>query len=43
MRELAPDAETDVLELNVRKHGGVVQVHGTLTADEGKLELQQRL
>jgi hypothetical protein len=43
VRELLPEAETDVLELNVRKHSGVVQVHGTLTADEGKLEWQQRL
>jgi hypothetical protein len=43
VRELLPDAETDVLELNVRKHGGSVQVHGTITADEGKLDWQQRL
>lgn len=43
VRELLPDSETDVLELNVRKHGGVVQVHGTLTADEGKLDWEQRL
>jgi hypothetical protein len=42
-RELLPNAETDLLELNVRKHGGPVLVRGSITSDEGKLDWQQRL
>jgi hypothetical protein len=41
--ELAPEAELDVLELNVAAEGGEVSVKGTITADEGKAEWQQRL
>jgi len=43
VRELAPDRDLDVLEFNVRKHAGSVYVQGSLTADEGKLDWQQRL
>lgn len=41
--EIAPDAEVGVLEFDVKKHGGAVQVQGSIVADEGKLEWQQRL
>ncbi len=41
--ELAPDAETDVLELNVAKEGGEVYIKGAITADEGKATWEQRL
>jgi hypothetical protein len=41
--ELAPEAEIDVLELNVAAEGGEVSVKGTITADEGKAEWTQRL
>jgi hypothetical protein len=41
--ELAPDAEVNVLELNVRKHQGAVYVQGSVTSDEGKQDWQQRL
>jgi hypothetical protein len=40
---LAPEAEVDVLEFHIKKHGGTVYVQGTLAADEGKLEWRQRL
>lgn len=41
--ELAPDAEVDVLELNVAAEGGEVTVKGVLGADEGKGQWEQRL
>jgi hypothetical protein len=41
--ELAPEGEVDVLEFNVKKHGGTVQVQGSVVADEGKFEWQQRV
>jgi hypothetical protein len=41
--ELAPDAEVDVLELNVGADGGEVIVKGTLSADEGKGQWEQRM
>jgi hypothetical protein len=41
--ELLPDAEIEVLELNVASEGGEVHIKGTLSADEGKLEWEQRL
>jgi len=41
--ELAPGAEFDVLELNVAKESGAVQLKATISADEGKLEWEQRL
>ncbi|HEY6880101.1 MAG TPA: hypothetical protein VI299_18885 [Polyangiales bacterium] len=41
--QLAPDEEVDVLELNVTADGGEVLVKGTITADEGKGEWEQRL
>jgi hypothetical protein len=41
--ELLPDAELEVLELNVAAEGGEVNVKGTITADEGKAEWTQRL
>lgn len=41
--ELAPDAELDMLELNVAAEGGEVQLKGSITADEGKLNWEQRL
>ena len=41
--ELAPDAEVDVLEFDVKKHGGTVTVQGSILADEGKADWQQRL
>lgn len=40
---LEPDAEFDVLEFNVAKDGGSVEVRGTITADEGKATFEQRL
>ena len=43
VRELLPGAETDVVELRVSKDGGAVQVHGTITSDEGKGTIAQRL
>jgi hypothetical protein len=41
--ELAPEAELGALEFNVRKHAGTVYVQGTIAADEGKVDWQQRL
>ena len=41
--ELAPDAEVGVLEFNVKKRAGTVYVQGSVVADEGKTEWQQRL
>jgi hypothetical protein len=41
--ELLPGAETDVLEFNVSKDGGAVDVRGTVSADEVKGSFQQRL
>lgn len=43
VRELLPGAETEVLEFDVSKNGGAVEVSGTITADEGKGAFQQRL
>jgi hypothetical protein len=43
VQELSPEAEVDVLEFHVKKHAGTVYVQGTLVADEGKLDWQQRL
>ena len=43
VRELLPGAEVDVLEFNVSKDGGSVDVRGTITADEIKGSFQQRL
>jgi hypothetical protein len=41
--ELAPEAEIDVLEFNVKKHGGTVLVQGSIVSDEGKVDWQQRV
>jgi hypothetical protein len=41
--ELAPGAEIQVLELNVSKDGGAVELRGRIGADEGKTEWTQRL
>lgn len=41
--EIAPDADVDVLEFDVKKHGGTVTVQGSIVADEGKLDWQERL
>jgi hypothetical protein len=41
--QLAPEAEIDVLEFNVDDQGGSVQIKGVISADEGKLEWEQRL
>ena len=41
--ELAPEAEIEVLELNVAGEGGEVRVKGRISADEGKAEWEQRL
>lgn len=41
--ELAPDAELDLLELNVAAEGGEVTVKGSITSDEGKVNWEQRL
>jgi hypothetical protein len=43
VKELKPGSEVEVLEFNVDDNGGVVQIKGTIQADEGKLEWQQRL
>jgi hypothetical protein len=43
VRELLPEAELDVLEFNVGKHGGAVQVEGSILADEGQSRWQARL
>ena len=43
VRELLPDAETDVLEFRVRNSGGAVRVSGAITSDEGSGTLKQRL
>jgi len=43
VRELLPDAEADVLEFRVRKDGGALEISGTITSDEGKGTLKQRL
>ena len=42
-RELAPEAEIPVLEFNIKKNKGTVYVQGTIVADEGKVDWQQRL
>lgn len=41
--ELAPDAEVEVLELNVAAQGGELTVKGKISADEGKAQWEQRL
>jgi hypothetical protein len=41
--EIAPDADVDVLEFDIKKHGGTVTVQGSITADEGKVDWRQRL
>ncbi len=41
--ELAVGAEVDVLELNVAKDGGALQVRVTISADEGKVSFERRL
>ncbi|HEX4337344.1 MAG TPA: hypothetical protein VH062_15615 [Polyangiaceae bacterium] len=41
--EMALDAEADVLEFDVKKHGGTVEVQGSIVANEGKVEWHQRL
>ena len=41
--ELPPGAETEVLEFNVTKDGGAVEVKGTISAYEAKGSFQQRL
>lgn len=41
--ELHPDAEIEVLELNVAAEGGEVYIKGTISADEGKANWEQRL
>jgi hypothetical protein len=41
--ELAPGSELQVLELNVAKDGGAIEVRGRISADEGKAEWTQRL
>jgi hypothetical protein len=41
--QYAPDAEVDVLEFKVKKRGGSVYVQGSIVADEGRLDWQQRL
>jgi hypothetical protein len=41
--EIPPETEVDVLEFDVKKHGGTVSVQGSVTADEGKADWQQRL
>jgi hypothetical protein len=41
--ELKPDAEIPVLEFNVSKEDGAVEVKGLIVADEGKGEWRQRL
>jgi hypothetical protein len=41
--ELAPEEEAQVLELNVGKDDGAVELRGRITADEGKAEWTQRL
>jgi hypothetical protein len=41
--ELAPDGEIQVLELNVAGEGGEVHVRGSISADEGKAQWEQRL
>ena len=41
--ELAPGAELHVLELNVAKDGGAIELRGRVSADEGKTEWTQRL
>jgi hypothetical protein len=41
--ELAPEAEVDVLEFDVKKHGGAVLIQGSIVADEGKVDWQQRV
>jgi hypothetical protein len=41
--ELLPGAEADVLEFNVSKDGGAVEVRGSISADEVKGSFEQRL
>lgn len=41
--ELLPGAEVEVLDFNVSKEGGAVDVSGTINADEVKGSFQQRL
>lgn len=40
---IAPEEEVDVLQFDVKKHGGTVSVQGSVVADEGKVDWQQRL
>jgi hypothetical protein len=41
--ELAPEAEVEILELNVAAEGGEVSIQGNISADEGKTSWTQRL
>jgi hypothetical protein len=41
--ELKPDTEVGLLEFNVDEKGGAILIKGSIQADEGKLEWQQRL
>ncbi len=41
--EWKPDTAIDVLEFNVDSKGGAIRITGTIQADEGKLEWEQRL
>ena len=41
--EWKPETEVEVLEFNVDSKGGEILIEGTIQADEGKLEWQQRL
>lgn len=41
--ELAAGDEVEVLEMNVGKNGGAVELSGTISADEGKAQWKQRL
>jgi hypothetical protein len=41
--EIKPDQEVDVLEFDVDSKGGAISITGSIQADEGKLEWQQRL
>jgi len=40
---LEPNADVELLEFNVSKKGGAVMVKGSIVADQGKLDWQQRL
>jgi hypothetical protein len=41
--QLAPEAEVDLLEFNVKKSKGPVYLQGSILAAEGKMDWQQRL